>query len=262
MCIVNSVGKRAINNRDDVKTIQILLNLNLGSLIPFAPLVPDGAIGLRTINIIEEFQRRVTRAAAPDGKVSPNGPTLEKLRQGMVPGFSPEKLAGIMIHASAATITRYYDVLTTRMAGHGITTPLRMAHFLAQLGHESAEFRFVEEIASGEAYEGRANLGNTEAGDGKRFKGRGLIQITGRANYTAYGKSRGSDYTTDATATLLATDPNLAADASCWFWETKGLNQLADLDIVEAVTYRVNGGYNGLADRRVKLARAKFFLVT
>ena len=180
----------------------------------------------------------------------------------MASGFSPEKLAGIMIHASAATITRYHDVLTTRMEGHGITTPLRMAHFLAQLGHESAEFRYVEEIASGQAYEGRQDLGNTQLGDGKRFKDRGLIQITGRNNYTAYGKSRGSDYTTDAAAKLLATDPNLAADASCWFWQTKGLNQYADLDNVEAVTYRVNGGYNGLADRKAKLARAKFFLMT
>lgn len=260
MCIANSVGKNAINNRDDVKTVQILLNLNQGNLIPLASLATDGALGSRTINSIQEFQRRTLRTSTPDGRVEPNSLTLQKMRDGTPPGLSREKLAGIMIHASAATLDRYYDILKSAMPDHGITSSLRMAHFLAQLGHESGEFRYTEELASGAAYEGRADLGNTEPGDGQRFKGRGLIQVTGRNNYTAFGKSRGLDYTTDSTARLLSTDPNLAVDASCWFWETNGLNGIADSDSVNAVTYKVNGGYNGLDDRKTKLARAKFFL--
>jgi putative chitinase len=104
------------------------------------------------------------------------------------------------------------------MLESGISTPLRMAHFLAQLAHESGELRYAEEIASGDAYEGRADLGNSEPGDGRRFKGRGLIQLTGRFNYEAYGKTRGKDYTVSNKTDLLANDPFIAVDVSCWYW--------------------------------------------
>ena len=146
------------------------------------------------------------------------------------------------------------------MPANGIDTPLRCMHFLAQIGHESAGFRYTEEIASGEAYEGRADLGNTQPGDGVRFKGRGLIQLTGRANYAAYGKAIGVDLVdTDAYETL-ATDPERAVDVACWFWSTHGLNALADADDIEAVTRRINGGLNGLDDRKAYLHRARFFV--
>jgi len=160
-----------------------------------------------------------------------------------------------------AKIVKYNDALNVKMLENDINSPLRMAHFLAQIAHESAELRYSEEIASGEAYEGRADLGNTQPGDGKRFKGRGLIQLTGRSNYKRYGKARGRDFTTDETARLLATDPDLAVDVSCWFWVKHDLNALADADDVMAITKKINGGYNGLPDRKAKLARAKFFLL-
>jgi putative chitinase len=134
-----------------------------------------------------------------------------------------------------------------------------MAHFFAQIGHESGELRWTTEFASGDSYEGRQNLGNTEPGDGRRFKGRGLIQITGRANYVAFGRAIGSDFTSDANAALLGSDPNLAAYASCWFWKARGLNELADRDDIEGVTHRVNGGLNGFAQRVALLARSRFF---
>ena len=122
---------------------------------------------------------------------------------------------------------------------------------------------YNEEVASGQAYEGRADLGNTETGDGKRFKGRGLIQLTGRANYQAYGEYKGQDFTTEDNMKRVATDPNLATDVAGWFWtESKSLNQLADIDDVNSITYKINGGYNGLAERKAHLARAKFFLRT
>ncbi len=83
------------------------------------------------------------------------------------------------------------------------------------------------EIASGDAYEGRADLGNTQPEDGPRFKGRGLIQLTGRANYKAYGDAIGIDRLDADGCRRVATDPNLAVDVACWFWETRGLNTRA-----------------------------------
>ncbi|BBL75817.1 glycoside hydrolase family 19 protein [Methylomagnum ishizawai] len=260
MCIKKSVGNGGVNQSSDVKTIQLLLNINIAQLAPMARLVVDGGIGQKTIAAIEAFQSQVMGIAKPDGRVDPNGGTLAKLREGLPGGLSPDALQGIMIHAAAAYIDKYARPLADEMARNRIDSPLRQAHFLAQVGHESGELRYSEEIASGEAYEGRKDLGNTQPGDGKRFKGRGLIQLTGRTNYTNYGKARGKDYTTDATAKLLATDPVVAVDVSCWFWTTHGLNELADQDDVLTITRRINGGTNGLDDRKEKLVRAKFFL--
>ena len=113
-------------------------------------------------------------------------------------------------------------------------------------------------MASGEAYEGK--LGNNQPGDGPRFKGRGLIQLTGRDNYNAYGKAKGIDYTTQAAAKLLATNPVVAVDVACWFWTLLSLNALADKDDVTEITKKINGGFNGLEKRKAFLARAKFFL--
>ena len=163
--------------------------------------------------------------------------------------------------AKDAKVALYLPGLLAGMARRHIDTPLRQAHFLAQLGHESGAFTYAEELASGAAYEGRANLGNTHAGDGTLFKGRGLIQLTGRANYTSYGKAVGRDLTSDIDkAQTVATDPALAVDVACWFWETHSLNALADADDVTAITKKINGGINGLDDRKSYLARARFFL--
>ncbi|MGZ8218147.1 glycoside hydrolase family 19 protein [Methylomagnum sp.] len=260
MCITKSVGAGGVNSADDVKTIQVLLNLNLDKTGPIDRLATDGAIGPNTINAIKEFQGRVVQMANPDGRVDPNGGTLRKMREGIPAGLAADTLLGIMVHSTAANIAKYLQPLIQQMAVNEINTPLRQAHFLAQVGHESGEFRYSEEIASGAAYEGRKDLGNTQPGDGKRFKGRGLIQLTGRTNYTNYGKARGNDYTTDATAPLIASDPFLCVDVSGWFWDTHKLNALADQDDVLTITKRINGGTNGLDDRKAKLARAKFFL--
>jgi len=260
MCITLSVGDKGKNRRNDVLTIQILLNLNLHRLIPYSPSPQDGKINDQTTAMIQEFQIRIMNMAKPDRKVDPRGKTLAALREGIPDAFSQEKLQGIMINATEATVKKYFSPLQVKMPANEINTPMRTAHFLAQLGHESGEFRYSEEIASGAAYEGRKDLGNTQKGDGKRFKGRGLIQLTGRANYKAYGDATGKDFTTDDTAKLIATDAELAVDVSCWFWKTHKLNSLADADNVTAITKRINGGYNGLEDRKAKLVRAKFFL--
>lgn len=137
---------------------------------------------------------------------------------------------------------------------HAINTPLRLAHFLAQIAHESDGFRTVTEYASGKAYEGRRDLGNTQPGDGIRFKGRGLIQLTGRANYRKFGKLMGINLEAapEAAANLLH-----VTELAALFWADRNLNPKADADDLEAITKAINGGRNGLASRRLYLARAK-----
>ena len=144
--------------------------------------------------------------------------------------------------------------LNAAMVEFGITTLARQASFLAQVGHESGSLVYVRELASGKAYEGRAELGNTQAGDGVRFKGRGLLQVTGRANYAACGKTLGLDLLT--TPDLLERTVNACRSAG-WFWQTKGLNSLADAGDQVKVSRRVNGGTNGLAERVALFAVAQ-----
>jgi putative chitinase len=242
-----------------VKTVQILLNMNLGKMPVISELVEDGAYGTATQAAIETFQTSVVGSAAPDGRIDPGGQTLIALAAG-IPSFCARVLQGIYINAGEKSVSRYWQALADRMLANGIDTPLRIAHFLAQVGHESGELRYCEELASGDAYEGRKDLGNTQPGDGRRFKGRGLIQLTGRSNYAAYSQARGVDYTTDEGVKLIASDPETAVDVACWFWTTHNLNQLADKDDVTSITKRINGGLNGFDDRKTKLVRAKFFV--
>lgn len=159
--------------------------------------------------------------------------------------------------ATLAMIGRFAEPLAACMARYTIDSPLRQAHFLAQIGHESGQLRYTEEIASGQAYEGRRDLGNTRPGDGRRFKGRGLIQLTGRANYTAYGRAIEREAEILRAPEILADDAHLAADVAGWFWDRAKLNALADQDDVRAITRRINGGFNGLSDRAHLLTRAK-----
>ena len=264
MCITASVGAGGKNAQADSVIIQVLLNLNRPAALP--PIAVDGAVGPGTAAAIKEFQARVMGQAAPDGRVDPGGGTLKAL-QASLPPFDPATsltapvLKGIMPTAMDARISLYLPGLLAGMARRHIDTPLRQAHFLAQLGHESGAFTYAEELASGDRYEGRADLGNTHPGDGTLFKGRGLIQLTGRANYASYGKAVGRDLTSDIDrARTVATDPALAVDVACWFWETRSLNALADADDVTAITKKINGGTNGLDDRKAYLARARFFL--
>ncbi|MDH0562919.1 glycoside hydrolase family 19 protein [Acinetobacter courvalinii] len=134
---------------------------------------------------------------------------------------------------------------------------LRLAHFMAQLAHESGNFRYMEEIASGRAYEGRKDLGNTEIGDGTRYKGRGPIQLTGRANYRKYGRALGIDFENNPEIVAL---PSIGMLVACKYWYDNGLNELADKDEINLITRRINGGYNGLNDRMAKLNTMKSML--
>lgn len=140
----------------------------------------------------------------------------------------------------------FIDGINAAMAEFGINTPARQASFIAQVAHESGQLLYVRELASGAAYENRADLGNTWPGDGPKFRGRGLIQVTGRANYRACGAALGLD--AEGNPALLEQPAN-ACRSAAWFWKSHGLNELADAGDQRAVCKRVNGGYNGLAER-------------
>ena len=152
-------------------------------------------------------------------------------------------------YATLDNINKYLPLLNELMPKYGINTSLRQRHFLAQLLHESGSLRYVKELASGQAYEGRKDLGNTVTGDGVKFKGRGLIQITGRANYTKVSQALFGNDRLLITPELLE-NPRWAVESACWFWKANSLNALADKDDIMTITKRINGGYNGLDERK------------
>ena len=174
--------------------------------------------------------------------------------------MTPQQLA----RCTGARIDRAREFLPhieAAMAEFDINTPARQAAFLAQIGHESGGLHWLVEIwgpsIAQAHYEGRADLGNTQPGDGFKFKGRGLLQTTGRTNYQRTGDALGIDLLADPT--LLAT-PELAARSAGWYWREHGLNALADAGNFMLVTRRINGGTNGLEERTALFEIAKTVL--
>ncbi|MBN8944562.1 MAG: glycoside hydrolase family 19 protein [Rhizobiales bacterium] len=163
--------------------------------------------------------------------------------------ISPVANAGIIDHLGPA--------LTSAFPTGAITTDLRAAHFLAQAAHESDGFRtLVEYGGSGyfDRYDGRRDLGNVRPGDGARYRGRGIFQLTGRANYRLFGAKIGVDI---ERLPGRAAEPDISARTAIVYWGSRGLNAFADKDDLRAITRRINGGFNGLADRQARLIRAK-----
>lgn len=154
-------------------------------------------------------------------------------------------------------IDKYLQPINDTLQLFEINNPKRVAAFIAQLTHESGSFKYHEEIADGHVYEGRKDLGNVEEGDGKKFKGRGLIQLTGRSNYSNFGTYVGMDFISMPT---LVAQPKYSALAAGWFWNRAGLNDYADRGAFKTITKKINGGYNGLADRIKHYERCKAVL--
>lgn len=257
---VAAVGMHCPNQRDDVETIQRLLNLCARDnrvKLDEGQLKPDGAFGKKTLNAIIAFQHSETGAPNPSGQVDPDSETLFNLCESLPSTLDTDLLAMLYLRASSEDVAELVGRIVQIMDQREINTPLRRVHFLAQIGHESGELRFRAEIASGDAYEGRPDLGNTKPGDGRRFKGRGLIQLTGRANYSEYGRSIGRKEELLAHPELVETDPVLCVDVAGWFWNRHKLNTFADSDDLKTITKRINGGLNGLEDRDRLLKRAK-----
>jgi len=155
---------------------------------------------------------------------------------------------------TAGHLDIFAQPLLEAMSEFEINTGRRRSAFIAQVAHESGELRYLREIGSGQAYEGRADLGNTEPGDGPLYKGGGLLQITGRANYSACGTAL--DVPLVGNPSLIET-PAIACRSAGWFWKTKGLNAAADLDYFGQITKTINGGFNGLDNRLQYWLRAR-----
>jgi len=158
-----------------------------------------------------------------------------------------------------------------------IDTPQEYCHFLAQACHETDHFKTLREYASGRGYEGRLDLGNTQPGDGVRFKGRGIFQTTGRANYLQLGIKKGRRDLFINNPELLE-QPEYSVWSACEFWRTRGLNDVAnhadtdvlkkkyrgniiDVSPVEYISITINGGYNGMDERKKYYAIARQVLV-
>lgn len=130
---------------------------------------------------------------------------------------------------------------------YDITSDLRVCHFFAQAAVETAWFDTLQEYASGREYEGRLDLGNTQAGDGVKYKGRGIFQVTGRANYGTIGAKMGLDLINHPELLL---EPRNAVISALIYWQSRKMNALADADDINGATRAVNGGYNGLSERK------------
>ncbi len=209
---------------------------------------PDGDFGQKTDTAVRAFQR--SRGLTDDGRVGSRTWSALEASGAML---TREQLRGVMTRLSVARADECLPSLIAAMREADITNAQRQAAFLAQLAHESGELRYFEELASGDAYEGREGLGNTQKGDGRRYKGRGPIQLTGRANYRAAGRALGLDLEGEPTR---AADVDVGFRVAGWYWTTRGLNALADAGNFREITRLINGGYNGLEHREAYYRRA------
>ena len=192
------------------------------------------------------MQGSTIAAAPPEAPVRPPplSVTVERLRR-LAPSGRPELIAGV-----AAGFDRLAP-------SAGMTTRLRICHFLAQAAHETDRFRTLEEyggLAYFARYEGRRDLGNTQSGDGARYHGRGIFQLTGRANYRRFGEAIGVDLEREPER---AKEAEISLRVALAYWRERGCNAAADADDVVAVTKLINGGRNGLPERTRLLAVAK-----
>ncbi len=191
--------------------------------------------------------------------------------------MSFQAIAAVLPAANRESYNSYLPYLDGIARTYEIDTPLRQAHFLAQIAHESGGFRLNKENLNYSAqalgnvfrkyfptaqlaakyarqpeaianvvYANRMGNGDTASGDGWRYRGRGLVQLTGKYNYVVYAKERGQDFVNNPDLLL---EPSWSIDVAGWFWKSRGLNSLADKDDVRGITKLINGGFNGLDDR-------------
>lgn len=227
----------------DVRAAQGLLNQRFRDTGSNRRIAIDGVLGQDTASAVREFQAQ--RNLEVDGRVGER--TWSELRvPARAPPFTASTLQRAMPGLGVEKARLYAPHLIAAMLEHKITSLPRAQYFLAQLGHESVSLRYFEEIASGAQYEGRRDLGNIYRGDGRRYKGRGPIQLTGRYNYRAAGRALGLNL--EGNPTLAAT-PAVGFRVAGWYWSSRNLNAYADRRDFRGVTRRINGGYNGYSDR-------------
>jgi putative chitinase len=181
---------------------------------------------------------------AGDPSVKPAGPAA----------LSAQQLQAIMPKLTDDRAALFLKPLNDAMKEFVINTPKRQAAFLAQIAHESGELRYMEELISGDKYDSRTTLGNSQPGDGKRYKGRGPIQLTGRSNYHNAGLALRLDLENKPE---MAAEPEIGCRVAGWYWKANGLNELADQGDFRTITKRINGGYNGQEKRLKYYLKAK-----
>lgn len=236
----------------DLKELQTLLS-QLGL---YQKTEVDGIFGFKTLKAWQLFKK--SQSLGQIELIGPSSYSLlveESKKQSNL--ITRQHFDSIFHYARLRDRDTYFLPINKALAEFEINNLRRMAAFLAQLSHESGNLRYAEEIASGSAYEGRRDLGNIYPGDGVRYKGRGLIQLTGRANYRTYGAKLGLDLIEDPTQ---AAQPLHAARIAGLYWQVNGLNRIADQNTEGAfrqITKRINGGYNGLEDRLKRWHKAK-----
>lgn len=213
------------------------------------PVARTETFGPTTAGLVREFQQLY--GVQTTSKVGPT--TLAALEGAVLASVSAAQLIEILPGADEAFITANLKYINQSMYAGDMTSATRKAAYLAQIAHESDRFRGLTEYASGSGYEGRADLGNTEPGDGKRFKGRGGIHLTGRANYQAASDHFGVDFVANPE---LVAEPEWAFKVAEWFWTRGDLNALADSGSFRTMTRRINGGLTGIDDREDLHARA------
>lgn len=175
---------------------------------------------------------------------------------GPLDGVMGAKTLAALMQAMGATAARAAELsgpMVKAMREADIWTPARIQHFIAQMAHESGGFKFMRELGGPTyfaRYDGRRDLGNVNPGDGARYHGRGIIQITGRANYREYGQALGLPLEDQP---QLAETPDVAAKVAALYWKRRGINAHADADDIKRVTKAINGGMNGLEDRLSRL---------
>lgn len=180
--------------------------------------------------------------------------------------IGPKTLTGLLARVASRPMEPLAEIgsaLSKYAARFGLLeNPARLANFVGQTCHETGNFRYMREIwgptKAQMRYEGRKDLGNTELGDGKRFMGRGMIQITGRANYTEMAMRSGLPI---LDSPEIVEKPDAAVLISCIWWKKAGINAFADSGDEDGITRRINGGENGIADRRKLVGIAKALLL-
>jgi putative chitinase len=197
-----------------------------------------------------------------------------------------EKLAKCI--PTNSDVPEWYAVYTKVLPTYGIMGELREAHFIAQMGHESADFKFLVEnlnysaqgllktfpkyftpsqaaryarkpqMIASRVYANRMGNGTEASGEGWQYRGRGIIQITGKYNYSEYAKYKGMSGPAEAVDYLMTKEG--AMDSACWYWMTRNLNALADRDDLISITKKINGGLKGFDDRKIRYRRARAVL--
>ncbi|BDD81499.1 hypothetical protein TPB0596_12620 [Tsukamurella pulmonis] len=258
-----------------------------GGLTVYGHVIPEVRVGQR----VEAGQRiaRINPDSNTNGGVAPHlhlewhrfvwvppGPDrldpLPLLQGALYPGDTPPAAPAIdaqpLAAAMGCSLSRAEQMLPgyiVAMDAAEITNANRAAMFAAQIGHESAGLVYMEEIADGSQYEGRTDLGNTQPGDGRRFKGSGPIQLTGRRNFTLFSRWA-YEHGHIASPTLLVerpemvrSDPRLGFLAASWYWTVARpqINAMCDRGDLEGVTRAINGGLNGINDRRTRWNRCR-----